>query len=88
MTSMFVPAPVISLAVKPKNSNMFANFSKALQRFSKVPLALTAHESCLVYSLTLLCVSSIFARSPSRAPHPGPPLVSDVCLVRCGIWCV
>lgn len=36
MTSMFVPAPVISLAVKPKTSNMFANFSKALQRFSKV----------------------------------------------------
>lgn len=36
MTSMFVPAPVISLAVKPKQSAMFANFSKALQRFCKV----------------------------------------------------
>lgn len=36
MTSMFVPAPVISLAVKPKQSSMFANFSKALQRFCKV----------------------------------------------------
>ena len=35
-TSMFVPAPVISLAVKPKQSSMFANFSKALQRFCKV----------------------------------------------------
>jgi hypothetical protein len=33
---MFVPAPVISLAVKPKQSSMFANFSKALQRFCKV----------------------------------------------------
>jgi hypothetical protein len=36
MTSMYIPSPVISLAVKPKQSNMFANFSKALQRFSKV----------------------------------------------------
>ena len=35
LTSMFVPAPVISLAVKPKQSSMFANFSKALQRFCK-----------------------------------------------------
>ncbi|EWM22991.1 translation elongation factor [Nannochloropsis gaditana] len=35
LTSMFVPAPVISLAVKPKQSAMFANFSKALQRFCK-----------------------------------------------------
>jgi hypothetical protein len=52
MTSMFVPAPVISLAVKPKNSNMFANFSKALQRFSKVPLALIG---CPIIR-ALLCV--------------------------------
>ncbi|KAM3568643.1 hypothetical protein VYU27_009235, partial [Nannochloropsis oceanica] len=35
LTSMHVPAPVISLAVKPKQSSMFANFSKALQRFCK-----------------------------------------------------
>ncbi|MCB9703341.1 MAG: elongation factor G [Myxococcales bacterium] len=35
MRSMFVPAPVISYAVQPKNKTGLANFSKALNRFSK-----------------------------------------------------
>ncbi|HEY5999476.1 MAG TPA: elongation factor G, partial [bacterium] len=35
MTSMFVPAPVISLAVVPKNHKAQDNMSKALNRFSK-----------------------------------------------------
>ncbi len=35
MTSMFVPAAVISLAVSPKDKAGAANFSKALNRFSK-----------------------------------------------------
>ena len=35
MTSMFVPAPVISLAVKPKDKSAEKNFSKALQKFRK-----------------------------------------------------
>ena len=35
MTSMFVPAPVVSLAVKPKDKAMLNNFSKALNRFTK-----------------------------------------------------
>ncbi|MGD9016878.1 MAG: elongation factor G [Desulfobacterales bacterium] len=35
MTSMFVPEPVISLAIKPKDSKAEVNMSKALNRFSK-----------------------------------------------------
>ena len=35
MTSMYVPAPVISLAVKPRDKTAEMNLSKALARFSK-----------------------------------------------------
>ena len=35
MSSMFVPEPVMSLAVKPKNTNMQGNFGKALNKFTK-----------------------------------------------------
>ncbi len=35
LTSMHVPAAVISLAVRPKDRNAEANFSKALNRFTK-----------------------------------------------------
>ena len=35
MTSMFVPKPVISLAISPKNNNARINMSKALGRFTK-----------------------------------------------------
>jgi elongation factor G len=35
MTSMFVPQPVISLAVKPKDKKSEDNMSKAINRFSK-----------------------------------------------------
>ncbi len=35
MLSMFVPAPVISLAVKPKDNKSQINMSKALSRFTK-----------------------------------------------------
>lgn len=35
MTSMFVPEPVIELAVSPKDKSGLANFSKALNRFTK-----------------------------------------------------
>jgi elongation factor G len=35
MTTMFVPEPVISLAVKPKDKKSADNMSKALNRFSK-----------------------------------------------------
>jgi elongation factor G len=38
MTSMFVPDAVISLAVAPKNRDAQANFSKALNRFTKEDL--------------------------------------------------
>ena len=35
MTSMFIPEPVMSLAVAPKERSAGANFSKALQKFRK-----------------------------------------------------
>lgn len=35
MTSMFVPEPVVKLAIKPKDKAAANNFSKALNRFSK-----------------------------------------------------
>ena len=35
MKSMFVPAPVMSISVKPKSSSMLANFSKAVGKFSR-----------------------------------------------------
>lgn len=35
MTSMFVPEPVISLAIKPKDRNSADNLGKALNRFTK-----------------------------------------------------
>ena len=35
MTSMFVPEPVISLSIKPKQTKDTANFSKAMNRFQR-----------------------------------------------------
>jgi elongation factor G len=35
MSSMFVPEPVMSLAIKPKESKMQNNFAKALNKFTK-----------------------------------------------------
>lgn len=35
MSSMFVPEPVMSLAIKPKESKMQTNFAKALNKFTK-----------------------------------------------------
>ncbi|KAI5846078.1 P-loop containing nucleoside triphosphate hydrolase protein [Tricharina praecox] len=35
MSSMFVPEPVISLSIKPKNNKESANFSKAMNRFQR-----------------------------------------------------
>ena len=35
MSSMFIPEPVMSLAVSPKEKSSLGNFSKALQKFRK-----------------------------------------------------
>lgn len=44
MTSMHVPAAVISLAVAPKNRDAQVNFSKALNRFSKEDPTFRVHR--------------------------------------------
>jgi elongation factor G len=43
MTSMFVPKPVISVAIKPKDSAAETNMSKALRRFSKEDPTFNVH---------------------------------------------
>lgn len=35
MVSMFVPSPVMSLAIKPKDTTMMTNFSKAIGKFTR-----------------------------------------------------
>jgi elongation factor G len=44
MTSMFVPEAVISLAVAPKDKTVAANFSKALNRFTKEDPTFRVHR--------------------------------------------
>lgn len=44
MTSMFVPDPVISLAVAPKDKSQADNFSKALQKFRKEDPTFRVHR--------------------------------------------
>ena len=43
MTSMYVPEPVISLAIKPRDHKAEINMSKALNRFSKEDPTFTTH---------------------------------------------
>lgn len=44
MTSMFIPNAVISLAIAPKDKNGQANFSKALNKFTKEDPTLRVHR--------------------------------------------
>jgi elongation factor G len=43
LSSMFVPNPVMSLAVKPKDSGMLASFGKAIGKFSREDPTLRVH---------------------------------------------
>jgi elongation factor G len=43
MVSMFVPKPVMSLSVRPKDSQMSANFSKAIGKFTREDPTLRVH---------------------------------------------
>ncbi len=44
MTSMYVPDPVVTLAVEPKKKEGLANFSKAINRFSKEDPTFRVHR--------------------------------------------
>ena len=44
MTSMFVPNAVISMAIEPKERNVTANFSKALQKFTREDPTFRVHR--------------------------------------------
>ena len=44
MTSMFVPNAVISMAIEPKERNATANFSKALQKFTREDPTFRVHR--------------------------------------------
>lgn len=44
MTSMYVPEPVVTLAVQPKKKEGLANFSKAINRFSKEDPTFRVHR--------------------------------------------
>ncbi len=44
MTSMYVPSPVISLAIAPKDKNSQNNFSKALNKFTKEDPTFRVHR--------------------------------------------
>ena len=55
-TSMFVPEPVISLAIKAKGIET-PNFSRALNRFQKAVLVLTAAMMLLFTAIYLMAAS-------------------------------
>jgi hypothetical protein len=72
---MFVPEPVISLAIRPKGQET-PNFSRALNRFQKEDPTFRVHvdaESQEVRSI-LLAEPSFLAHSPSRSPRPSSPV--------------
>lgn len=69
-TSMFVPEPVISLAIRPKGQET-PNFSRALNRFQKEDPTFRVHvdsESQEVRSLTLLVAMELLLMLRSRRP--------------------
>ena len=56
MENIFVPKPVVSLSIKPKNPKQADNFSKAINRFQKEDPTFVCHRyqhSCNI----LFCLS-------------------------------
>src|SRR5947209_4514823 len=64
---MFVPEPVISLAIKPKSNNLSANFSKAINRFQREDPTFR-----LTYDKETEEVNNVFRKSLSISPRSFP----------------
>jgi len=65
-TSMFVPEPVISLAIRPKGQET-PNFSRALNRFQKEDPTFRVHVDSESQEVRLFFLSA----APSRAGEQG-----------------
>ena len=67
MTSMNVPEPVMSLAVTPKSRDATANFSRALNRFTKEDPTFKVRAGP-----TLAVLHTLTPRCPHMTPHSCP----------------
>ena len=70
MTSMNVPDPVMSLAVSPKSRDSTANFSRALNRFTK-------EDPTFKVSLHVATLDSCCAELHCSGTHLMPPRLTQ-----------